>query len=891
MFLFLNDQERKINVIGGLLMLAGTLVVSLSVYSVLQWQQKLTLVNELQTTLQKKVSLFEAQIDEEIGNTLNVANNVDIIRTLQLLEKRPGDTAATDKIHEMAESFLRLGFSGLVFHNARGLELARAGHFSQKSSQRIVLSHQRQAFLFWDRQFILHVDRDLLDQTGRHIGTVATEATLPLLTEAFVNIANIGKTAELAVCAPITNDTKNADCFLNNLSGKEFRRLARTMDDKPLPIAYALSGTPGTITTQDYRQEQVIAAYAPASSLDIGMVMKVDEAELYRFMAGQLKFAVPLLAVLLALGMLSLNLLVRPLVRKLVKSERIALEAHALLLRSEARFTNIVNLAVDAIVSVDADERILFFNKGAEEIFGYAASELVGQPFTRLIPSRFADTQGKFFPPSATEPAGDSLLGQRSDIFALRKDGTEFFAEASISQLTENGQLVSIVILRDVSARKQAELRIGHLANHDPLTDLPNRHFLQDRLEQALIHAQRNGTRGAVLFIDLDQFKGINDSMGHDIGDLLLKEVAQRLVFTLRSQDTVARLGGDEFIVVLHTVARAHDAGGTTQKLLDALLRPYHIQNEELRISASVGIAVFPDDGTDANTLLKYSDTAMYHAKEAGRNNYKFFSQQMNQLAKDKHAMAVQLHHALERNELTLRYQPIVDMTSGRLAGLEALLYWQHPQRGVLPPPDFMPLAEEIGLSVMIGEWAMRSACRQLKAWQNQAYDVPPLAIHFSAKQFRQKTLVQAIAHILNETGVEAPLVELEIPRNIFMENSDEIIENLLTLNDMGLKLSIDDFGGSYSSLNHLKRFPIAKLKIDEFLIHNIATDPDDALIVAGVIGLAHSLRMKVRVAGVENVAQHTILALHGCDEYQGAFFSKPLPSAEIIALLPQRQA
>ena len=886
MFLFLKNQEQRINIIGSLLMLAGTLVASLSVYGVLQWQQRSTLINALQANLGSKVTLFETQIDEEIGNTLKVANNADFIKAIEMHETKPGDASVVSELDHLAESIFQFGFSGLIFHNVGGQELARAGRFSQKSGQRVLLSTPLQAFLIWDRQFVLHSRQDIINRAGRRIGTVTAETTLPLLTDAFLNIAGVGKTAELAICAPTTDDTKNTDCFLNNLSGQDFKRLSRIMEGNPLPIDYALGGTVGTITTRDYRQEKVIAAYAPAGSLGIGMVMKVDEAELYRSISGQLKFVVPLLAALVVSGMFLLNLLVRPLVGKLVKSEKEAIDAHALLVSSEARFTTIVNLAVDAIISVDEEERILIFNKGAEKIFGYDAAELVAQPLARLIPLRFADPQGKLLFQRAGEPRIGRLLEQHSDIFALRKDGSEFFAEASISQMTENGKLVFTVILRDVSARKEAELLIGHLANHDPLTDLPNRHFLQDRLQQALIHSKRNNTRGAVLFIDLDQFKGINDSMGHDIGDLLLKDVAERLVSSLRSQDTVARQGGDEFIVVLHTLAKAEDAGGTTQKLLNALLRPYHIQNEELRISASVGIAVFPDDGTDANTLLKYSDTAMYHAKEAGRNNFKFFSKQMNQLAKDKQAMVLQLHRALERNELSLRYQPIVDMTSGKLAGLETLLHWQHPQRGLLPPPDFMPLADEVGLSALLGEWALRSACTQLKAWQNQAYDVPPLAIHVSSRQFQQKTIVQAITDILSETGVEAHLVELEITKNVFMENSDEIVENLLTLNDMGLKLSIDDFGASYSSLHHLKRFPISKLKIDEFFIHNIATDPDDAMIVAGVIGLAHSLRMKVRVAGVKTEAQRTILALHGCDEYQGAIFSTSLSSAEIIALL-----
>lgn len=461
--------------------------------------------------------------------------------------------------------------------------------------------------------------------------------------------------------------------------------------------------------------------------------------------------------------------------------------------------------------------------------------------------------------------------------------------------------------------RKLAEQRIAHLANHDALTHLPNRDLLQDRIRQALTqvvrsgaqqnvawqHAQdgeqpqmrRSGSQGAVLFIDLDQFKAINDSMGHDIGDLLLKQVALRLVSTLRSQDTVARQGGDEFIVVLPSVANAQDAGTVAQKLQDALVLPYQIMGKELHISASIGIAVFPDDGEDADTLLKNSDTAMYHAKEAGRNNYQFFAPQMNQLSAQKQAMGADLRHALKRDELLLHYQPIVDVASGKLVGLEALLRWQHPIQGLISPLQFIPLAEETGLIVPIGKWVLKAACEQLKTWLDLGYEVPQLAINLSVKQFRQKTLIQTIARILEETAIAAHFVELEITESILMDNSDEMIETLLTLNDMGLKLSIDDFGTGYSSLGYLKRFPISTLKIDRSFVQDIVIDPSDASIVAGIISLAHSLRMKVIAEGVETSEQLAILAQQGCDQYQGYYFSKPLSASEIVTKLQRCQS
>ena len=872
-------------------MLAGMLVASLSVYVVLQWRQESLLLGDLQNTLESKGLLFRTVISDEISNSRKVASNANIVESLQLLESKRDAAKVFLNIEAVADSFLQTGFSGVSFQDIRGEEVTRAGQFSQNKNQRVAIVGMPQVYLLWDNQFILQVTTDIVGSGGRRIGLAMTETPLHFLTESFVNVAAIGKTAELAVCAPVANDATNADCVLHNMTGNSFKRVPRTIDGQALPIDYSLTGKTGHIETSDYRRERVIAAYAPVDGLGLSTVLKVDRIELYRVISGQLTYVAPLLLAILALGLLLLNFLVRPLVRQLAKSEQAALDEHALFLSSEARFTNIVDLALDAIISVDMDEKILTFNKGAEAMFGYTAAELLGWPLAKLIPVRFANARGRLLEQLVAKTRADDLTARRAEIMGLRRDGLEFFVEASVSQMKEGGKLASIVIVRDVSARKQAEQRISHMAKHDELTNLPNRNFFRDRLQQALLQAQRNGTHGAVLFIDLDQFKGINDSMGHDIGDLLLKDVAKRLTLGLRSQDTVARQGGDEFIVLLHTIAKAQDAGSTTKKLLDALLMPYHLQGEELYISASVGIAIFPDDGKDVNALLKNSDTAMYHAKAAGRNNYQFFSQQMNELAKVKQAMGVQLHHALRRQELVLLYLPMVDMASGKLAGLEALLYWQHPQQGLIAPPMFMPLAEEIGLSGTIGEWALRSACVQLKDWLDQGYYVPQLALHFSSKQFQQKNMVQVIANALHETGIEAHLLELALTKNIFMENSDAMVESLLTLDDMGLNVSIDDFGSGYASLNHLKRFSIAKLKIDRHFIHNIATDPNDALIVAGVIGLAHSLRMKVSVAGVETEAQRAILALHGCDEYQGTLFSGPLPASEIVAKLQRPQA
>jgi diguanylate cyclase (GGDEF)-like protein/PAS domain S-box-containing protein len=446
--------------------------------------------------------------------------------------------------------------------------------------------------------------------------------------------------------------------------------------------------------------------------------------------------------------------------------------------------------------------------------------------------------------------------------------------------------LRSSCTVQDVTEHKLAEQRIVEMATHDMLTGLPNRHLLQDRIAQALEHGRRSQGQAAVLFIDLDHFKIINDSLGHDAGDALLQEVAARLGATVRGEDTVARQGGDEFIVLLPDISGAQGAGAVAQKILDGLMQPYQINGKELHIGGSIGIALFPHDGEDADTLLKNSDIAMYHAKENGRNNYQFFTAEMNKLAMERHSLGVDLRHALEHNELLPYFQPVIDIPSGKLTSMEVLLRWQHPEQGLIPPSRFIPLAEESGLIVPIGEWVLRQSCLQIRAWQEQGYDVPKLAVNLSARQFRHKTLVADVARILAETGVEGSCLTLEITESMLVENVEETIKTLQQLNALGLEISVDDFGTGYSSLSYLKRYPVNTLKIDRSFVRDITTDPNDAAIIAAIIAMARSLKIQVVAEGVETEEQLAFLTGQGCGCYQGFYFSKPLPAAEIVSKL-----
>ena len=618
-------QDLRIGIIGGFILLILTLATGISVFVVMQRQAESVLSKSLEASLKSNVRSFESQIDQVLSNTQTVASRPYLINNLQLLASKPGNATGLIALQSAAKSFLLTSFTGMSFYDVRGHEVARAGLFSQTPELRVPLKAKNRAFLLWKGQFILHASMDMLDQQGRRVGTVMTEASLPLLTRAFADVASIGGTGEFAVCAPLADDEKNMDCFSSRTSGKVFKRFPRMIEGKPLPMNYALNGETGIIFTKDYRQEQVVAAYAPVGAFGLGVVIKIDQAELYHPVTEQLKFIAPLLVALVLAGMLLLHVLVRPLVRKLIDSERTTRQLHTEL----HQFKNTLDQTLEAVYIFDPDTlRFTYVNEGAMKQVGYSETELM-QMTPMDIKPLFTLEQFQ----QVVQPLIDGV--QPSLTFQTvhrHKDGHDVPVEIFLQLVHLEGQPPRFVaMVSDISERKQTEQRIAHMANHDALTDLPNRHLLQERIQQALIQARRNCNQGAVLFMDLDKFKAINDTLGHDVGDLLLKEVAQRLVSSLRAEDTVARTGGDEFVVVLHSVAYAQDAGTTAQKLLDALLLPYWFAGKELHISASIGIAVFPDDGEDTDTLLKHSDTAMYHAKEAGRNNCQFFARQMNQ--------------------------------------------------------------------------------------------------------------------------------------------------------------------------------------------------------------------------------------------------------------------
>lgn len=444
---------------------------------------------------------------------------------------------------------------------------------------------------------------------------------------------------------------------------------------------------------------------------------------------------------------------------------------------------------------------------------------------------------------------------------------------------------------RMVESLKAANDELQRLALHDPLTKLPNRVLLEDRLNQALVHSQRHNTVFAILFVDLDRFKTVNDSLGHFIGDALLRAVAARLQNLVRAEDTVSRLGGDEFVVLLQEIASVADAVATADKILEGLGLVFRVHAHELFITPSIGISVFPAHGQNAQTLLTSADAAMYSAKKLGRNNAQIFAPEMNTSFPERLKLENDLRQALKRREFELHYQPKVDIQLGRIVGMEALLRWKHPDRGLVSPIDFIPLAEETGLIVPIGGWVLEEACNQNKAWQNMGLGKLSVAVNISAVQFRQKDLLETIAFALTKSGLAPEYLEIEITESTVMHNASEAIVTLERLRKSGVMISIDDFGTGYSSLSYLKSFPISTLKIDRSFIREISEDTSDAAIVRAIIGLAHNLRLRVVAEGVETRQQLDFLRSLESDEYQGYYFSRPIPASEFERFLRENTA
>ncbi|MFH1495662.1 MAG: EAL domain-containing protein [Pseudomonadota bacterium] len=554
-------------------------------------------------------------------------------------------------------------------------------------------------------------------------------------------------------------------------------------------------------------------------------------------------------------------------------------QAEVKLRQAAAVFEN----TTEGVMITDANGRIIAVNRAFTEITGYGEEEAAGLTGAALKSGR----HDKQFYASMWGAIRENGRWQ-GEIWNRRKSGDIFPEWLNISVVKdERGRITHYVgVFSDISAMKESESRLDHLAHHDPLTGLPNRLLLNARMEHALARAHRSNTLLAVLFLDLDRFKNINDTLGHPIGDLLLQEVAHRLNGCIREEDTVSRLGGDEFTILLEDLADSRFASTVAEKILDSLADKFMLHGHEIFVTCSVGISIFPADGSDITTLLKNADSALYRAKEQGRNNYQYYTEELTTRAMERLAMENSLRHALQRDELVVYYQPQVDLYNGSIIGMEALVRWQHPEIGLISPNAFIPLAEETGLIIPIGEWVLRTACAQLKRWMDAGLPKIRVGVNLSSRQFNQNNLDEVVAAALRDTGLPPDCLELELTERMIMQDAESTITILHKLRALGVQFSIDDFGTGYSSLSYLKRFPIDRIKIDQSFVREITSNPEDAAVSQAIISLSHSLNLKTVAEGVETAEQQEFLRTLQCDEIQGFHFSRPVPEQEMGVLL-----
>ncbi len=562
-----------------------------------------------------------------------------------------------------------------------------------------------------------------------------------------------------------------------------------------------------------------------------------------------------------------------------------ALQARDLALKSSQRNLylagKVIESSLEGIMVTDAEARILSVNPAFTHMTGYTPEEVIGRSPSLLNSGRQS--------PAFYARMWEGLVAEgkwQGEVWNRRKSGEVYPQLLHITAIRDrDGRLTHYAALfTDISRLKETEARIRDLAYYDPLTGLPNRRLLEDRLQVEIGHAARLRCRLAVLFVDLDRFKRINDSLGHSVGDKLLVEIAARLRGSLREDDTVARMGGDEFLVILNNLAGPDEAAMTARRLVGALRRPVHIEGRELVVTTSLGVSIYPDDSQDADTLIKHADVAMYRAKDEGRNSFQLFEPAMNARSLEHLALETALHRALPRKELLLHFQPLVDAADGRLVAAEALLRWQHPDLDLVSPADFIPLAEETGLIVPIGEWVLRSACEHHRAWREAGGTPLRMMVNISARQFRDEGFLAMVGSVLAETAMPPACLTLELTESMLMDGTERTIARLEQLRALGVGLAIDDFGTGYSSLAYLKRFPIDELKIDRLFVRGIDRETRDGALVAAIISLGHSLGLRVVAEGVETPGQLAVLQHEGCDLAQGFHFSAPLPWPAFVA-------
>jgi diguanylate cyclase (GGDEF)-like protein len=551
----------------------------------------------------------------------------------------------------------------------------------------------------------------------------------------------------------------------------------------------------------------------------------------------------------------------------------------------------------EAVLRTDPHGNVTYLNRAGEATTGWKREEAYGRPVAEVLKliERCGPAEGGRVPVLLAEDAKMVLDMADTCINCVlfRRDGSELAVDCKVTLVRDQDENVTgkVVAFHDVSVARATSLEISHLAQHDPLTNLPNRVLFNDRLTQAISLAERQGKQLAVMFIDLDHFKKINDSLGHDTGDHILQSAASRLLACVRRSDTVSRLGGDEFVILLSQMENAADAAFSARKIIRAFAKPHIVDKRSLDVNVSIGLSTYPTDGLTAESLMNRADNAMYEAKQEGRNNYRFFRRELHARLAERQSLESDLRYALGRNEFLLHYQPKFNLRNGEMTGVEALIRWLHPQRGMIPPAEFVPIAEECGLILSMGQWVLLEACRQAREWNDLGLGIIPVAVNVSAVEFGAKDFLSGVRAALIATKLEPQNLELELTESVLMQDADTALVKMVALKAMGVRLAIDDFGTGYSSFTYLQRFPSDALKLDQSFVQQITSGTDDTTILSAMIDIGKSLKQRVIAEGVETRTQLEFLQLHECDEGQGYYFSRPIAAEQAATLFKTARA
>ncbi len=665
--------------------------------------------------------------------------------------------------------------------------------------------------------------------------------------------------------------------------------LRQVINGKPYSVVVTGEASHANLSESAEYVETYTPVFSPADGTVIGLFeIYTDVSDELAAIRSQGKLESIVLASLFMLAFGVLWLSSRAIHKRDLARAHMIFDAHKAVKDSEAKFRSISEAAQDTIVLMNDRGKVTYWNRAGEKMFGYGQEEMLGQQLHEVIvPNRYGSQHEKGIKRFRKDGSGP-LLNRTVEFYGLHRDKTEFPVELSISQVVIDGKWHAVGMIRDISERRQSETQLVHLATHDPLTDLPNRALLRDRLTQAIIHARQHGGPIATLFLDLDQFKLINENLGHDAGDELIKIIAERLALLVHEGDTVVRFGGDTFAIILSDIESQEDAETLIKEVMRGVKTPLAIGKQQMNITCTIGASLFPRDALDMEALVKCAEIAMHQAKSLGGNHYRFFSQGMDSGLSKKMLLRGALPGALDRSEFLLHYQPIFDLHTGNLVAAEALLRWQRSNQTFVPPSEFIPIAEETGLIEPIGEWVLATVCGQARAWQKAGLPKLRVAVNLSARQLDMSDLVDTVETVLADSGLDPHYLELELTESLIMQNPEKAISTFIRIKEMGIGLSIDDFGTGYSSLSYLKRFPLDRVKIDRSFVSELHTEPDDRVIALTIISMAHNLRLRVVAEGVENDAQLHFLHEHGCDEVQGFFCGRPAPAEEFSRLLHQ---